>query len=227
MRRWYVALAVVGAMSVSAPAPAHAQKWFDGLYLGLHTGAGWGDHDRETIFGFQNSYSSDGWLFGGHLGFSVQNGPFVFGLEGDIAGTTIRGDDAGVGGTKDQSQFDHLWSVRGRVGYVVMPQLLVFATAGWGFADIKHVNFSSPGCCGTHGVDGFTWGGGIQWALNNVLSVRAEYRNYDFGSYSVSNAPGLADFSVDNTRRPSRSVSACASRAAEIGLQPSIVRISE
>ena len=86
MRKWCFALAVVGAVSVSASVPAQAQKWFDGLYVGLNAGLGWGDHDRETDGGFKNSYDSSGHILGAHIGFSVQNpASFVLGIEADAA----------------------------------------------------------------------------------------------------------------------------------------------
>src|SRR5665647_3872838 len=89
-----------------------------GFYVGLYGGGGWGQHDRSTTAGFNNSYNSSGGLIGAMAGYNWQfNNPLVVGLEGDIAWANIKGDDGGVGGTVDQSTYRWLGSVRGRLGY--------------------------------------------------------------------------------------------------------------
>jgi len=211
MRRWYFALAVVGAVSVSAPAPAQAQqRLFDGFYVGGNIGQGVGDHDRATIFDFKNSYDSHGMLIAAHAGVSWQSGPgllpgfmLVVGIEADGALTSIKGDDGGVGGTVDRSEYNHLASVRGRLGLVPIgaPQLLLFGTLGRGFATIDHTNFGPPVSAFTNNVSGLTWGLGAQWAFDQKWSIRAEWRHYDFGSYSVVPPDPVFPFSVDNTLR--------------------------
>ena len=53
---------------------------WNGPYLGINGG-----------YGFAGTHSGDGGLVGGTLGYNYQSGPWVFGLEGDMNWTHIKG----------------------------------------------------------------------------------------------------------------------------------------
>ncbi len=185
----------------AAPGPA-IYNW-SGFYLGLYGGGGWGHHDRTNAAGLDNSYRSTGGLIGALAGYNWQwNSPLVVGLEGDIAWANIKGDDAGAGGTVDQSQYRWLGSVRGRIGYA-FDNWLLFGTGGWAFANIRHTNSSGTTIVTTDSFDttrsGWTLGGGVEYAFMPNWTVRADYRYFDFGSYSRSApANGIFPYSVSN-----------------------------
>jgi outer membrane immunogenic protein len=170
-----------------------------GFYVGLYGGGGWGRHDRSNTNGFNNSYNSSGGLIGGLVGYNWQfNNPLVVGLEGDLAWASIKGDDGGVGGTLDQSTYRWLGSVRGRLGYAAN-NWLFFGTGGWAFANIRHFNDGGAGDSFNNTRSGWTLGGGVEYAFLPNWTVRADYRYFDFGSYSRSAPANLVvPYSVSN-----------------------------
>jgi outer membrane immunogenic protein len=180
----------------AAPVPM-LYNW-TGFYVGVYGGGGWGQHDR-SMAGFNNSYNSSGGLIGATAGYNWQfNNPLVVGLEGDIAWANIKGDDGGVGGSTDQSTYRWLGSVRGRLGYAAN-NWLFFGTGGWAFANIRHGNNGAPTDTFDNTRSGWTVGGGVEYAFLPNWTVRADYRYFDFGSYSRS-APANAvnPYSVAN-----------------------------
>ena len=71
-----------------APDFGPAFAW-GGVYVGLYGGYGWGSSDWSGSAA-TGSVSPGGGLFGGTIGFNIQNGAFVYGLEGDVAGSWMR-----------------------------------------------------------------------------------------------------------------------------------------
>ena len=71
--------------------PADVAPYFawNGFYVGLNAGYGWGTSDWTSSF-TSGSNSPGGGMFGGTLGFNAQYGNFVFGLEGDVSGNWMR-----------------------------------------------------------------------------------------------------------------------------------------
>ena len=77
-----------------------------------------------------------------------------------------------------------LATIRGRAGYLVTPTALLYFTGGFAFADVDYTGsaaneppstyvFASTSFSKT--VPGYVLGGGLEWALWNHWSVRAEY----------------------------------------------------
>jgi len=183
---------------MSQVVPPAGYNW-TGFYLGLYGGGGWGRHDRTASNGFANSYNSFGGLIGGLAGYNWQlNSPVVLGVEGDIAWANIKGDDGGAGGTLDSSTYRWLGSLRGRVGYA-FDRWLVFGTGGWAFANVRHFNNGAPGDTFDNTLSGWAVGGGVEYAFMPSWTVRADYRYFDFGSYSRSApANGVSPYTVGN-----------------------------
>src|SRR5262245_1632885 len=59
---------------------------WSGVYLGLNGGYGWGSSDWSGTVA-AGSVNPGGGLFGGTIGFNIQSGNFVYGLESDVAGS--------------------------------------------------------------------------------------------------------------------------------------------
>ena len=182
----------------AAPVPM-LYNW-TGFYAGLYGGGGWGSHNFSNSVGFNDSYRSTGGLIGGLVGYNWQfNNPLVVGLEGDIAWASIKGDDGGGGvGITDSSRYRWLGSIRGRLGYAA-DNWLFFGTGGWAYANISHSNSNGAGDSFNNTRSGWTLGGGVEYAFMPNWTVRADYRYFDFGSYSRSApANGVLPYSVSN-----------------------------
>src|SRR3990172_13361556 len=87
------------AMPAKAPAyvPPPLYNW-TGLYVGINGGGGWGRSDFSAPLA-SGSVNTSGALVGGPPGFNHQMGQVVFGLEGDIDWSNLRGSGtcAGLG----------------------------------------------------------------------------------------------------------------------------------
>ena len=210
MRRILAAVVIVGFAStafaadlpVKAPARALIVPAFSwtGFYAGGQFGGGWGNHDRTLLppGTFANSYNSSGVIGGAYAGYNWQMQSFVFGLEADINGSGIKGDDGGAGGTTDESSLRWLGAVRGRIG-IAFNQLLIYGTGGWAFGSIRHTNNAAPGQSFTNTRSGWTLGGGLEYAFNRNWSGRIDYRYVDLGTYTNA-APtnGVLPYQVEN-----------------------------
>jgi outer membrane immunogenic protein len=124
-----------------------------GAYVGLHIGQG-------------ESGPADGMVAGGQIGHNWQSGPIVYGLEADVSYSDISFGNASI---------DWLATVRGRIGYLLLPNLLAYGTAGVGVA-------SASASFGPFSVDDtetdFVYGVGLEGKLTDKLSARIEYLNF-------------------------------------------------
>ena len=177
-----------------------------------------------------------GFIGGGQAGYNYQWGQnFVVGLEADIQGSGIRGtgsytgvgSDAytmfgmphgtrtAIGGGVVQANLDWFGTVRGRIGYLFTPNLLVYATGGltYGGAEgnANHSSFSSlsgpmvfnqsstgvmtptsiygvatGNGYGSSTLVGWNIGGGLEWMFMQNWSLKAEAFYYNLGSLNIS-----------------------------------------
>ena len=152
-----------------------------------------------------------GFIGGGQIGYNVQFNWWVAGIEADIQGisgsgstgsiTTPPGGIVVVGvpvtstltGTMDTKW---LGTVRGRLGFLPTPTLLVYGTGGLAYG---HVNASiSLSQSGTNGFigsgagafsetrTGWAAGGGVEWMFAQNWSAKLEYLHYDLGTGSFT-----------------------------------------
>ena len=188
-------------LPVHAPPPVYVPPapifTWTGFYLGGHIGYAWGTNNSTftDAFGDYASFgrNSDGAVGGGHIGYNLQFNQFVIGLEGDVDGSAINesvsrlvlldaasGDgllfpiNAGV-------SYGLQASIRGRVGYA-WDRVLIYATGGVAFAELNaHLQTILGYDSVSNTRTGWTIGGGIEYAISNNWSVRAEYRYAQFG----------------------------------------------
>lgn len=146
-----------------------------------------------------------GFIGGGQAGYNYQfNKWFVVGLETDFQGADIEDHDtrspiiditgapAGNPGSflAAHERMQWLGTVRGRVGIAPICRLLIYGTGGFAYGNIDYsanTNFNNGF---TYPVDftetktGWAAGGGLEYAINNHWTVRAEYLHYDLGDAS-------------------------------------------
>jgi outer membrane immunogenic protein len=140
---------------IDAPPPAFT---WSGVYAGLDVGGG------LTASGADEG----GVLGGGQLGYNHQIGPlFVVGLEADFQGTSLGGGRGPLGFVPlgRSSGLDWFGTARGRVGITPLdPHVLFYGTGGFAYGDD-----------GRRNREGWTAGGGVEWAFAPRWSVKAEY----------------------------------------------------
>jgi outer membrane immunogenic protein len=155
-----------------------------GPYIGAQIGYQWGSTPEYLSTGGVPSYTSGGVAGGVHFGYNNQYGPIVAGAEGEFEGATYNGSttNAGVGyGANERYE----GSIRGRVGYA-FDRVWFYGTGGVAFG--KFNNYDNSGGFETVGslAIGWTAGAGLEYAIDNNWSLRAEYRYTEFGQYTFS-----------------------------------------
>jgi outer membrane immunogenic protein len=197
------------APPVYAPAPPIPVFTWTGAYVGGQVGYEFGKDNafaRATATGAGLASAGPqpkGVIGGAHVGylFSTQSLPFfgsafggflgtggVFGLEGDVDGSSARANYGfgGPGGIVATSRDQIQGSIRGRLG-VAVDRVLFYATGGAAFGGLKNTYLNTA----TGAADsisktrvGYTVGGGVEYAITNNYVFGVEYRYTDFGNYT-------------------------------------------
>jgi outer membrane immunogenic protein len=173
-----------------------------GFYVGVDGGYGW-QNVRETgiaggLAAYQLNFRASGPVGGGHAGFNWQVNQFVFGIEGDVLGTSMR-----VNAPFNAFLFNNAdWrsgvegSIRGRIG-IAFDRFMVYATGGVAFETFRlRENFLfAPTFADTFTPSraGLTVGGGVEYAFTDAWLARVEGRYSDFGTFNNASVlvPGL------------------------------------
>ncbi len=166
--------------SYKAPAyvaPAYA-SW-SGFYVGINGGYGFGTSDWDVP---AVSPDPKGAFVGGTIGYNFQTGTWVWGLEGDIAWSWMKGDTTcGLGGSCE-TKSDWLGTARVRLGYAGWNNWLPYVTGGAAFADVKATN-NNLATSASKTLLGWTAGVGLEYAWRSNWSVKVEYLYADLGSF--------------------------------------------
>lgn len=207
-------------------APPPTLTW-TGLYIGANAGGAWSGNNSGTLKVYggapalsvvplgHNVFNNYGGLIGGgQVGYNYQLSSFLIGAEADIQGLAASNGGANFTGAssaegvsyttigKAVSNLQYIGTVRGRVGYLVMPTLLAYGTAGFAYGGVSStVYLATSGNNGTGGggslsyantQSGWTAGGGLEWMFAPNWSAKAEYLYY-----SLSN--GYASTTIADT----------------------------
>jgi outer membrane immunogenic protein len=175
------------------PAVYVAPFSWTGAYIGINGGYGWGKADVSNAATSFTTDNQHGWLVGGTLGYNLQTGVWVWGIEGDLDYTLIKGNASNVvtcgAGT---CEVKNTWfaTARGRIGYAA-GRFMPFITGGAAFAGLKVT--PSGGTSSTDTTTGWTVGGGLEYAFLGSWSAKAEYLYADLGAASCdASVCGLA-----------------------------------
>ena len=179
-------------------APVYVAPVFSwtGFYIGINGGYGWAKSNWSSAV-TSGDVSPKGWLIGGTLGYNMQTGNFVWGLEGDIDLSTIKGSTSGGTGVCAtpgcESRNRWFGTARGRIGYA-FDRWLPYLTGGAAFGDVK----MSPntGLSETKTKIGWTAGAGVEWAFAANWSTKIEYLYTDLGKSTCSAASCGVDTDV-------------------------------
>lgn len=163
-----------------------------GLYFGGHVGAAWGDigfHDNWTsgLNDVWNSgrVSTSGLTGGGQLGFNLQSGSLVYGIEADLGWLDLSGSKTVV--TNAPHTFSNssglYGDITGRLGFAAGSTLFY----GKGGAAFLNNTFKGSYYSGADNFSnsqtlwGWTAGGGVEQMFSRGWSLKAEYLHFDFG----------------------------------------------
>ncbi len=198
----------VGAAFILTATGVQAQSWssptavnWSGFYLGGHFGWAGTDVAVQDVDSYNGAglgnfgYDADD-IFGGvQIGYNIQNSGFVYGIEGDFGGLGFDESQqyppyVGVRDPDDsRSSIDggYYGTIAGRLGFA-FNGILVYAKAGWGFADVdvNYIDTDPTGLTLVSGtrksetLDGAVYGGGLEFAVGTNASIKFEYLRLDF-----------------------------------------------
>jgi outer membrane immunogenic protein len=188
--------AVTGARAADVVPEPVAHDW-SGLYIGAHVGYGEAYMDGCSDCGdpFAELDASDldlnDVVFGGHLGYNFQMDSLVLGVEADFTWLGFDDDANEASGLSDSisGDVDYLASIRARAGYA-MDDVLIYATGGVAFteAEIETVREGDTDQVEFDDIGGVV-GAGAEFAVSDMLSLRAEGLYYFFNDKEDANDP--------------------------------------
>lgn len=181
-----------------AKAPPYVAPYYNwtGFYVGINAGGGWGD---STWTGVASGFDTSGGLVGGTIGYNMQLGQAVVGLEGDINWSGISG--SGVCAFGCQTQNNWFGTVRGRLGYA-WDRFMPYVTGGLAFGDIE-ANAVAPFASASTTNAGWALGAGVEFAMSPNWSAKVEYLHLDLSDFTCTvcaPAPTNVDFSANILR---------------------------
>ncbi len=160
--------------------PVNYDRWA-GFYLGGSLAYGWGEGRTSGQIG-SLAFDQDGVIGTVFAGYNWQSSMVVYGLEADIGTGTLSSSRPTAFGTL-QSDLNALGSLRGRLGVVVAPSLLLYGTAGLAWADM---DFNlSDGKARSETFMGYQLGLGSELMLSEKLNLRLEYIYTDLSNERV------------------------------------------
>ncbi|MDJ0450227.1 outer membrane beta-barrel protein [Methylocystis sp. JR02] len=165
-----------------------------------------------------NNGNQGGFIGGGQIGYNWQfYNSFVVGVEADIQGVAASRRNAISSAALQNPSFtnllvqttsvsrslDYIGTVRGRLGWLATPTLLIYGTGGLAYGGVS-LNYGSVGTelrdaslpnsyfsAATFSDTrvGWTAGGGVEWMFWPNWSAKVEYLYYDLGSVTVAGSP--------------------------------------
>jgi outer membrane immunogenic protein len=191
-----------GSTTVSAQQPG-LMNW-SGFYVGAHAGWGWArfngtwiDTSGDNLFPWRTKPS--GFLAGLHTGQNWQVNTFVYGWEGDVSFTS--GWDQTLTGFNTTSQsvltkMSLLASLRARLGVLLNPSTLVYATGGLAYTNAKATGTDPANSPVTTKFN--TFGGvvglGAEWKQTQNFSWRLEGLYYVFNKSNFITVSGANQY---------------------------------
>lgn len=159
-----LALALAAALTAAAtPALAQEPADFSGAKASIITGYDVVDLNTPGV------RNPDGVIYGLGLGYDIQKGSAVFGVEGEIADSTAKLKAGAV--TLAETGRDLY--IGGRVGFVT-GKTLIYGKVGYTNARITSI-------AGNSNADGIRIGAGVEQKLTDTVFAKVEYRysNYE------------------------------------------------
>ena len=210
---------VVAALVLGAGVAQARDRPFSwtGIYAGGHGSYNWADQEFPGAPAHPAGpprMDLSGGMLGGQIGAQYQMGVIVVGIEGDYSRGNLSQTVRDGNYITQTGEIDWTGTLRGRLG-LAMGNVMPYVTAGYMWAGASY-NQTCPekaaapfGHCNradkynitkeaTHG--GFVYGGGVEWAVSQHFSIKAEGLWYRLGeeTYAFGNAPLNAKEAIGN-----------------------------
>lgn len=146
-----------------------------------------------------NSATGSGFVGGGQFGYNWQQGTWVYGVETDLSGTSLKSSMSGglpagclTNAANTEAKVDWYGTLRGRAGWASGP-FLVYGTAGLAFGEVElNSSFNGLGVLTTAQVSstraGWVIGAGVEYLLQPNLSLNLGYQYVDLGTVGLASS---------------------------------------
>jgi len=193
------------AADLSTEIDAPALNW-SGFYVGVNAGGGilsatTTDYQAFIMGGVGGDFSqsAEGYLLGGTVGFNVQSGAAVFGLEADLQWSSLAADRSLVAGAiENNANWDWFGTLRARGG-VAVDNVLGYVTAGVAVVNAHHfygwlTPVSPEYDVAVDSVEyGLTAGAGVEYAVTDNMSLKLDYLYVGLPTKQVIEEGGFGD----------------------------------
>lgn len=161
-----------------------AYNW-NGLYVGAHSGAGF---DRFQGVGKKSRSEV---LLGGQVGYNLQMGGLVTGLEADISMNGLGKGAKRTGGTSADMRY--VSTLKAHAGFA-FDRLLVYGLGGVAYGSLK----ASDGLVSKEKSKvGYVAGAGAEYGITDNLSAKLEYNYVSLGKQNFQFANGRTRVGVN------------------------------
>ena len=179
-----------------APAMVAAIYDWSGFYIGINGGGGSAHTTWDVVGGAsEGSHNATGGTVGGQIGYRMQSGQWVFGVEGQGNWADFTGDNvSAVFATRNRTKIDSFGLITGQVGYA-WNNVLLYVKGGAAVVGDKYEVFSTATGASLGSASSTRWGGtvgaGLEVGFAPNWSVGVEYNHIFLGDQDVTFA-GLA-----------------------------------
>ncbi|MFC4299431.1 outer membrane protein [Castellaniella hirudinis] len=211
-RPWRTLAAATCLPLAFAGAPAAAQSFESGPYLGLSLGGGQikdtvGSHpdwryedpdEWDSPDPLNHSFKQSGMIGGLYGGYGWRMGQWLLGIEGDLSGSAIKHtksehEPATGGDLHFKYRMPWLVTLRPRVGFLVSDSAMVYGTAGLAIGKVKMSlngyevdpddgSVFAPDYSRSDTLKGWVVGAGFEYAMSRNWHLRGEYLHVRFKS---------------------------------------------
>ncbi|MCF8478774.1 MAG: porin family protein [Pseudolabrys sp.] len=183
------------AVAADLPSPVYKAPMYSpipvfswtGFYAGINGGYAWGSSSWTTPTGVTTGdFDIKGAMAGGTIGYNLQTGVWVWGVEADLDYSWVKGTStSAICGAGCETKNRWFATGRGRIGYA-FDRWLPFVTGGVAVGDVKMT--PAGGSSETDTKVGWTVGGGVEYAFLGPWSAKLEYLYADLGTANCSAA---------------------------------------
>jgi opacity protein-like surface antigen len=195
-----------------APIEASVYDW-SGLYVGANIGGAWSDSTlTSSIAGASGNPDGTGFIGGLQMGYNLQAGRFLYGIEGDFDWTTFTGTTGPIftlpgvisadtratgpistspGVISASARKDWITTVAARLG-ITSDRWLVYGKIGGGWSQghaVLDVVNGGAIATGSHTNGGWLLGAGIEYAFASNWTGKLEYDYIGLSNSTVSTPP--------------------------------------
>ncbi|RTL50831.1 MAG: porin family protein [Bradyrhizobiaceae bacterium] len=212
------------ANSADMPNPIYAkaplaQTW-TGFYAGVNVGGGISTNsltnaqaptqvgDSPALGITVTSGNTNGAVGGVQVGYNFQNGPVVYGIEGEFDGSSLQGHNLyrSFGASGDVNiKTNWIATVTGRIGAMFHNDTLLYAKGGVAFDNNSFsITAQNPFSSGAYPKTsetrvGWTMGFGAEYMIGSNWTAKLEYDYLDFGGKNLAFATGTDTNSFTTT----------------------------